>query len=472
MPTPIKARSALLLLSGLAALPLGGAHRQPAPSQPPPPPADATPQTPAKGPEQSPEKSPAPPSPSKTPVRKDEPEVILHLVDGRRFSGFLVEKNALEIIIRIAGIKTPFKVEAVDRYEILPPVLERYTELRKTIDDEDVDALLRLCEWLVARQQLDTALLELDALLKRQPTSGPVMRQRQLVLKQIDLRDKSRTRPIDGAPSAPPAGVDGSDAARPSSRPDDGRQGLRSGTLFEPFPYLSPDDINLIKVYEVDLAKPPRLEIPREVITSLLDRFNGHPALPTGREGREAVYRLSPREQLDLLFRVRARDLYPQVRVLEQPESLRVFRDDVQRTWLLNSCATAACHGGSEAGRLILAAKRPSSDAVVSTNFYILSQFRTSDGAPLLDFENPEKSPLIQAALPREEAVFKHPAVLRGGEARDAWKPTFRSRDDRRYQQAIAWIRMLYQPRPQYGIKYAPARPFTPSDPKASPGGR
>lgn len=449
-PSPIALARTSVAGCLLAALVGGSALLAARPADPP---AEAPPPAPAKPAERGPvERAPA--------AKGEEPEIILYLTDGRRFAGFLVERNALEIIIRIAGIKTPFKVEAVDKFEILAPVLERYQELRKAIDDEDVDAILRLKDWLVARQQFEAALGELDALLKRRPTSGPVIRARQALLKQMEMRDKSRTRPIDDAPPSKPR----EDPREPRDAPDP-----RGG--FEPFPYLSPDDVNLIKVYEVDLAKPPRLEIPRETITALLDRFAGHPAIPSGREGRDAVYRQSPREQLDLLFRVRARDLYPQVRVIDQPESMRVFRDEVQRNWLVNSCATSSCHGGADAGRLILASKRPNSDPAVYTNFYILSQFRTADGSPLVDFETPEKSPLLQMGLAREDALYKHPVVLRAGEPRDAWKPTFRTREDRRYQQAIAFIKSLYRPRPDYGIKYTPARPFV-ADSKQAPSGR
>ncbi|MGE0301440.1 MAG: hypothetical protein AB7K52_02940 [Phycisphaerales bacterium] len=434
--------------AALAVLALAGLIRAEPPADPAPaPPAPAAAQPAA---EPIPNPLPGAKTPSR-PAAKEEPEVQLYLVDGRRFTGFLVEQSATEYILRIAGIRTPFRASQVQRFVVLPPVMDRYRELRAAIDEDDADQILRLTEWLIARRQLDTALAELDALLKRMPENAKAVRARTQLLRQIDLRDKSR--PIEPED----AGV-GTEPPLPDTEPP-----LPAGALAS-FPYLSETDIARMKVFEIDLNRPPRLEIPRETISALLESHGGHPSLPTGREGREGLYRLPAREQLLLLFKVRARELYSQVRVLDQPETMRLFRDEVQRTWLLPQCATTACHGGTEAGRLILANRRPNSDATTYTNFYIVQNFRTADGSPLLNFDEPEKSVALQMALPREDALVKHPRVLApvapGAAPHDAWKPAFRSRDEARFQQAIAWLKSAYRPRPDYGINYTPARPF------------
>ncbi len=442
------------------------------PTQPSNPPTTTAPAAPSTAPPSAtPPVAPAP----KPPEKPVEPEVVVVMNDGRRFSGFLIEKNPLEIIIRVASIRTVLKAESVDRLEILPPLLERYKELRKAIDDHDADQLLRLVEWLVARREFDIALVELDGLLKRQPTHGATIRARQNLLRQIELRDKA-TPSKPAVPSAPGSPAAPEVAPPPASTPEPDAPGG-----FENFPYLPPEDINLIKVFEIDLAKPPRIDMPREVMTTLLDRYAGHPALPSSREGRDGVYRLSSREQLDLLFRVRARDLYAQVRVLDQPETMRAFREDIQRGWLTASCATSACHGGADAGRLVLANRKPAADPALYTNFYILSKFKLTDGTPLIDTQNPDRSALLQMGLPREGASPRHPAVLRslktepGAEpqGRDAWTPVFRGRDDRRFTQAVDWIKSLHQPRPDYTLRYAPARPFeAPPNTSGKPGDR
>jgi hypothetical protein len=454
------------LCIGALTTPIGGAFADPpAPegeSKPASPPSPQAPGSAAPSDAKPALGSPSAARAAKPAEKEAEPEVVLHLIDGRRFTGFLVEKNAKEFIIRIAGIKTPFKADEVARYQVLPPVLERFKELRKAVDDLDVDQMLRLTEWLTERGQLDLALQELDGLLKRVPESATALRARQQLLMRIELRDKARTRPVEGAPPAEPEEPPAKDGPEP-----------RANGGFEAFPYLGPDDINLMKVYEIDLAKPPRLEVPREVIDALLEKHSGHPVLPVSQEGRDAIHRMPAREQLSLLFRVRARELYPKVKVIDQPESMRLFRDSVQRTWLIPSCATNACHGGTDAGRLILSNRRPGMDAPMYTNFYILQNFKLADTTPLIDFANPEKSPLIQMGMPREDVQHRHPPVVRtipGGGSRDEWRPIFRSADDKRIAETVAWIKALYRPRPDYGITYTPARPFEPGSNEPDPG--
>jgi hypothetical protein len=156
---------------------------------------------------------------------------------------------------------------------------------------------------------------------------------------------------------------------------------------------------------------------------------------------------------LDLMFRVQARELYGDVRVLEDPAVMETFRKQVHGRWLATACATATCHGGQEAGRLMLAGDRPNHETTVYTNFLILERFRLADGSPLIDHDRPERSPLLQAGLMRSEAEWEHPEVppTRG---RRGWRPIFRDQEDPRYQDAVAWIRSLYRPRPDYPIDY------------------
>jgi hypothetical protein len=71
------------------------------------------------------------------------------------------------------------------------------------------------------------------------------------------------------------------------------------------------------------------------------------------------------------------------------------------------------------------------------------------DGRPLIDYQNPGRSPLLQFGLPREDAITPHPDVV-------GWTPVFRSRDSRAFQRAVRWIQSMYRPRPDYPIEYTP----------------
>ena len=384
-------------------------------------------------------------------------EVVVYLKDGQRLTGILESATSDEIRVRIAGILTPLSSDLIEKYDILPPITQRYLDLRAAVGN-DPQQILQLARWLRERERYELALTEVQRVLAIDANFPSAKGLKIELEQQILLKQRARS----GAPEhahAEPA------PARPVRRPVE-------------FPVLTEDQINLIKVYETDLSDRPRLVIQRDTITRLLEQNAGHPLVPITREGREAWYRKDPTEILDLMFRLQARNLYGQVKVVDAPRSFNIFRDDVQRNWLLNKCATNACHGGEEAGRFMLTNKRPNSEQSVYTNFLILSKFRLAGGESLINAEEPIKSPLLQLGLPREDSRYPHPAVTNSpiANGRDIWRPAFKSLDDRSIQEAVEWIRMLYRPRPDYPISYelptprkhddgAPATPPTRANP-------
>ncbi len=425
-------------------------------SQPPSEPAQPPATEPA--PDPKPEPKPEPPRPAE-PSQADAPapqtpapasaeprEAIVLLRDGQRYTGLLVSRDDDKVVLKISGIDTAIPAMQVDRVMVLAPVMDRYRAMRSATDDNDVDRLLMLVEWLRARSQWDPALAELDHILSVQPDSYDAKRLKTLVQSQKKLAQAS------GAARANPAAPRANTPA-----PDAGD-----------FPLLSERDINLIKIYEVDLHDPPRMVIERRTITRLIEEHAGDPAIPVTQDGRDAMYRMTPARVLEVMFRVQARNLYGEVQVVDEPRAMRLFRDSVQRSWLTNSCATSRCHGGPNAGRLRLVNKKSGTDAAVYTNFLILERFKLKDGRPLINYEEPANSPLLQMGLPREGLLVPHPAVAAVEGHGDLWRPFFRSPEDRRFQEAVEWIRAMYRPRPEYPIQYTPPGPAAPR-PEAPP---
>jgi len=235
------------------------------------------------------------------------------------------------------------------------------------------------------------------------------------------------------------------------------------------FPLLNEHQVNLMRVYEIDLSDPGRVLIPRHVVEELLDRYRGEPGVPLSREDRNALFAAPPADILALMFSLQARELYGRVQVLEHPKAIQDFTDNVHRTWLQNSCASNRCHGGAEAGRFRLATRRPNAPETVYTNLLILDRYRirtenAPNGVPLIDYERPERSPLLQMGLPEDVSLFAHPPLT--GKAARRFRPIFRSMDDRRFRQATEWIRGMHQPRPDYPIDYTPPAPASPVDPE------
>lgn len=422
-----RAGLALVLLAGSAL-----AQHEPAPPPPPGPPAPA---------QSSPPAAPA----RAEPGERQHTEVLVALRDGREVTGQLISQDAKSIVVRINGIDTPFPADVVEDIRVLPSPLDQYRELRSAIDDKDAQQLLNLVKWLQHRRLYEEALAELAQVLQLEPGNSEALALRRLIESQILLDVKA------GGPRS-----DGQDTPRPTRPP-------------EPvFPLLSEDQVNLIKVFELDLSDPPRMIVSRDTVAQLVERYAGNPLIPPTREGRESLYREKPEKILDLMFRVRARDLYGQIKVLDHPTPMRRFREDVHRGWLLNGCATATCHGGQDAGRLWLYNRRPSADTTVYTNFLILDRFRLPDGKALIDYNDPANSPLLQMGLPRADSLYPHPRVNAIGRGRD-WRHVFGSSDDRKFLDAVAWINSLYRPRPEYPISYTPPIPEGAKAARAAP---
>lgn len=422
---PLSVRTQLVLGQALALIALAGWAA--APSETPAP--VAPPVTPPV----------APPSPAPTiDVPGEFPEATLVLLDGRTFTGLLISRDEQKYVIRIAGIDTTFAASKVDRCQVLEPVLERYKRLRAAIDDNDADQLMQLADFLMARDRLGEALAEMQALAARQPGNPDVRAKLVRIEQLVDLRASQNE-----TPGTAPAAVEPVDTTK------------------HPVPLLTPEQVNLLKVFEIDLDRDPGVLVPRQVAEAVFTKFAGDPLVPPTKEARDALLREGSGKMLELMFRLRAREFYTQVKVLQTPEPLKRFREDVQQTLLLSGCATSGCHGGVSAGRFIVATQRPMSEQTSLTNFYIVSRFKLASGKGLIDFENPTRSALIQLGLPRDQSTTPHPPVPNPETGADQWRPAIRSKTDPRLKQLTGWISSLFQPRPTYELNYKPLKAWT-----------
>ncbi len=364
-------------------------------------------------------------------------ECVITKRDGTELNGILVERTEDQIVVRIAGIRTAVPRIQIADLEFLPPVEERYERMRSAIDDTDVEGRLHLAAWLRDRERYQLALDEVEGVLRVESYNKIARDMRTWLEAQLKLR-----RGEEGGEDRGTAEI--RDHARDRNR--------------ETFPLLTRDEVNLIRVYEVDLADPPKMIIGRDIIQRLMEENASSDLIPATRDGREALFRAPAHRVLELMFRLQARDLYAEVRVLEDPASMRRFKKDVHAAWFINACASARCHGGEQAGRLWVHDKGVNSDQTAYTNFLILEKFRLRDGTPLIDWAEPARSPMLQMALPVGVSLFPHPEVGSGRGTR-AWRPVFRSTDDRRFREAVEWIESMYRPRPDYRVDYTPPVP-------------
>jgi len=324
----------------------------------------------------------------------EEGPVIVVLKSGEHLRGRLIEDRPSSVKLIVADIEVRVPRDTIASVYPENDLMERYRLLRESIPADDIEQILFLAEWLRRNDMLDLALEETNSALAVDPTDSEAIRMRRLIEQQVRMRDRARERRPRGE------GADNEPRTGASLRQRDGD-----------FPLLTEKDANLIKVFEVNLSSPPKMVIEKEAIDALLDGYGGRLGVPSSEEGRATFYRKPPVEILEMMYRLRARELYADVRVLEVPQSLKIFRDAVNTTWLVNSCATSRCHGGMDAGTLRLSNRKPSAERSFLTNFLILERHKLADGTPMINYESPAASPLLQMTLPRHESLHPHPKV-------------------------------------------------------------
>lgn len=218
-------------------------------------------------------------------------------------------------------------------------------------------------------------------------------------------------------------------------------------------PYLTDDDIELIKVYEVDLETdpPPRVVIPRDVLREFVKEFQSNDEELRGKSRQEAFIRAKGHIQLAKFFEHRAREYYKHASVRSQIASLREW-STIHRRYILGYIQPTFGSGKIES--LFLFPQGRDGDKIEMTNFYILTQ-TTFDGKPMIDRNAPEESLLLQWGLPREEAKFPAPDI-------EGWQPEFRDMKDKEFVDIVKWIESLIPENQDesLGIQYkAPQHP-------------
>ncbi len=362
------------------------------------------------------------------------------LRNGQVRRGRVIEDDFKHVIVEIEGITTKLDRDIVDRVEIEPTFQERYTELKKTLDRTNFDGRMAMCRWLIDERQYQMAFDELSALVidSELPEARRLLNQVQAQLELLAPRTAADTAP-----------------AEREERPIAGDPDL-------PSKLLSRADVNMLRIYEIDFNDPPDVKVDAETIRKLIVRYGSSDQIPTESEGRNRLFRLPSLDIVRLMFNLRARDLYAEIHVLSEPRSLNTFRQRIHNAWLIPDCATSRCHGGLHAGRLFLHTRQYKDERVWATNLLILERLKLGDH-PLIDYDHPEDSLIIQHALPRNYARLPHPDVK-------GWSPVFSRSTKGLYEDALAWIKLMYQPRPDYPIDYeppkldAPDKPATPLD--------
>jgi len=376
-------------------------------------------------------------------IRLVEPEPgqmgVVILNGGQKRVGVIVEDTFEHVIVKIDGIRTKLVREAVDFVILHPTFDQQYANYK--LSARTPRLRLQLCQWLVDLHRYVLASEELAELIRDHPEPEAIQLLN-IVKAQLAMTRKDPT-------SEPVKPGNGSNA-------DD-----RANML--PAQILSPEDVNLIRVYEIDFDRPPQVAVDPATIRTMIELYGTSGVIPASERDRRALYRADSIDIVEVLFTLKARNLYPDVNVITEPYALNLFRRRVHNAWLLNTCATARCHGGVDAGRFFLHRRRHKDERVRYTNLLILERLEVDPEWPLVNYDEPMMSLIVQYGLPRHLARQPHPDV-------SGWKPVFGRGGQRLLRDTVTWIESMMQPRPDYPVDYDPPRLGRINDSNTGPG--
>lgn len=358
-------------------------------------------------------------------------QVRLELKSGRSIVGQLIEETSDTVTVAIAGIETTFPREQIGSVDTFDTLEEQYDRDREKIADDDYDARYDLARWLYDQHTLEgyqLALREVEAILGERTSHARAALLRDLLTLRIEQEEQ---REAERAMAAAQEDMEPADDADRDA-------------------VLSDEDVAYIKAFEIRLRERPTVVVPRWVVDDVFERYREHAVLEPflGRGGKARFLRMPGYEQLGILFDLRAREYYDQVTFRTEPANLLEFRQRYHRNFIARYCG--ACHGegpnNMQAPGLHLLTRGSNSEAVAYTNLMILRRTFV-DGRPLIDQDDPARSPLIQYGLPRAEAALPHPDV-------PGWRPFFRTTRDRLLHDMVDWVKSLYGDGADYPMEF------------------
>ena len=355
-------------------------------------------------------------------------EAIVITTEGYTFEGSVVSEDRDTVILMISDVKTPILRSKIRSIQYKQSIEEQYTQRRSQLSEEDIDGRYILAYWLFEKKAYPIALKELENLLITFPDDTRITRLKKIVEDKYAQIQANKTIP----------------STQPNPDPKDNNSHKNHPLRSSFSRALTDEQINLIKVYEIDLSTKPKIVIPRHVLDDFLSAYGAYPDVPKTRRSRNKFLKAPGYEQLQLFFQLKARNLYAKVKVIEDPLFMRDFRAKIHHRYVLNYCGTSQCHGGLSEQSVSLIRAEPNSTRTVYTNFFNL-QSTTVGHADMIDRQQANRSMLLQFGLPKDLAMSPHPNV-------PDWRPKFRNQNDGLYLTIERWIDTLWKPAPDYGI--------------------
>jgi hypothetical protein len=357
---------------------------------------------------------------------------------GQTLTGDVVEENG-SVTVTVHGIRTQIRRQDVTSIDYSEDAQTQFNQRLDKLQPGDVRGRLELAHWAFDLRRYDLARKAIDEVLAIAPDHEEANTFLRVITQQAALERPGRPAPteVESTTRPEPAG----DATGIAHR------------------YLSDDDINVIRQKELKPTDVVAIRFLNDVKARYMTaanvpvrQFNSQPLV---RQAIEIITRGDDAMRAD-------------VRINGDPRALLNFRRQVH-PMIVQGCAGAGCHGGASGGDFILFNSADNSDEVVYTNYLILQMYSrpvpiadaagdADDLAPgrqtvvrhMIDRVTPQRSLLIQYAMPPNMAELDHPDVI-------GYRPLFSSWREGRLRLWMNWITNDLGPVvPDYGLTYEP----------------
>jgi hypothetical protein len=375
--------------------------------------------------------------------------------DGQTITGDIdADTSDTQVIITVHNVQTVVDKTNVDSITYSDSADAEYQTRLGKLEPTDIPGRMALAQWAFDLQRYDLAHDACQQALAIDPHNSQAISFEDTIQQQMILEH----RQADTSGGAPAGG-----AANGGATPA-GAANQSPATALNLSPkYLTANQINIMRQDELTQGdKQVRIsfndDVRRKFITS------------TGAEAA-TFFAQSPVDQALAILAHGTDKMIPDVRVLNDPISLAVYRQKIQ-PMILSGCAASGCHGGGGGGNLFIYSNN--SEAASYTNFYILQNFSKSVtlsgqyAAPapvmrqMIDRTSPDQSLLVQYSLPASAATIPHPPA-------GNYHGIFQDINDPRCQAMMMWMtQTLVNPAPNYGFKFE-LPPHTNAKPTTAP---
>jgi hypothetical protein len=352
--------------------------------------------------------------------------------DGHTYEGDIDDRNADFVIVNVKGIETRIDRSRIASVESSEGFDKEFKEKLAKLGPKDAVGRIALAREAFDERKYILARDALEQTLTIDPNNADAVALLETVRGQIRLEAGKQHPPDENARAGAEAGAG---ATGPATQPAEPR-------------LLKKSDVNTIRQWELRQADTGvRLRFDRDV----RKRYAMMKGIPL-----TDFMALNATQQAWEILEHGPVEMRQDVIVLSDPPAIFQYRRMVQ-PYVLQNCATAACHGKPGAPGFSLV-NPADSELATYTNFFILQQYTKKvpdSGGPfargelkLIDRVRPEDSLLLQYSLPTQISQYRHSPV-------QGFRPPLRGTDDPRYRQLYEWTHdWLKSVEPNYGIDF------------------